>query len=180
MPACMGECRWCRHTGSDMLRRMDWIPLLSTLTGAGIGITATLLADRNRWRREESRYALELRREVYTEFVSALKAAGEEIRAVALGDHMSGSARDAAVREAVRSTGIYTASERLWLVGPPQVVDAGNQAFHSLRTIRDAYARGVAVDSAEAAPLVAQRRAAMGRMRSLMREDLGIAPLGIE
>lgn len=159
---------------------MDWMPLLSTLTGALIGITATLTADRNRWRREESRHALELRREVYTEYVSALKATGEEIRAVALGDHMSESARDAAVREAFRSTGVYTASERLWLVGPPQVVAAGNEAFHGLRRIRDAYARGVAVGSDEDAPLIAQRRTAMARMRDLMREDLGIGPLGIE
>jgi hypothetical protein len=159
---------------------MDWMPLLSTLTGAAIGIAATMVADRSRWRREEARHATQLRREVYTEFVSALKAAGEEIRAVALGDHMSGAARDAAVREAFRSTGLYTVGERLWLVGPPQVVAAGNEAFHSLRRIRDAYAGGVDVDSAEAAPLLAQRRAAMGRMRDLMREDLGSGPLGID
>ncbi|WP_232247234.1 hypothetical protein [Kitasatospora azatica] len=159
---------------------MDWMPLLSTLTGAAIGITATLIADRNRWRREEGRRALDVRREAYTEFVSALKAAGEEMRAVALGDHMSESARDAAVREAFRRTGLYTASERLWLVGPTQVVAAGNEAFRSLRRIRDAYAQGVVVDSAEAAPLIAQRRTAMGRMRDLMREDLGSGPLGIE
>ncbi|MGW7421400.1 hypothetical protein ACWGJB_15210 [Streptomyces sp. NPDC054813] len=159
---------------------MDWMPLLSTLAGAAIGIAATLIADRNRWRREEARHALEIRREVYTVFVSALKAAGEDIRAVALGDHMSASARDAAVREAVRGTGIHTASERLWLVGPPQVVTAGNEAFHGLRALRDAYARGVAVGSAEEAPLIAQRRAAMARMRRTMREDLGIGPLGVE
>ncbi|MGA5039833.1 hypothetical protein ACPCA8_22580 [Streptomyces capoamus] len=159
---------------------MDWTPLLSTLTGAVIGIAATLIADRNRWRREEARHALEVRRAVYTEYVSALKAAGEEMRAVALGDHMSESARDAAVREAVRGTGIYTASERLWLVGPPQVVEAGNEAFHCLRAIRDAYARGVAVGSADDAPLIERRRKAMARMRRLMREDLGVGPLGIE
>ncbi|MFC9324106.1 hypothetical protein [Kitasatospora sp. NPDC057015] len=159
---------------------MDWMPLLSTLAGAVIGISATLVADRNRWRREEARHALEVRREAYTEFVSALKAAGEEMRAVALGDHMSGSARDTAVREAFRGTGLYTASERLWLVGPPQVVTAGNEAFGCLRRIRDAYARGVAVDSEEAALLIAQRRAAMGRLRARMRVDLGIGPLGIE
>ena len=50
----------------------------------------------------------------------------------------------------------------------------------SLRRIRDAYARGVAVGSAEDAPLIAQRRTAMAQMRGLMREDLGIGPLGIE
>ncbi|WP_369243797.1 hypothetical protein [Streptomyces sp. R41] len=159
---------------------MDWIPLLSTLTGAVIGIAATLIADRNRWRREETRHALDVRREVYTEFVSALKTAGEDMRAVALGDHMSESAREAAVREAFRATGLYTASERLWLVGPQQVVTAGNEAFHSLRRLRDAYARGATVGSAEDVPLIAQRRKAMAQMRDLMRKDLGIGPLGIE
>jgi hypothetical protein len=159
---------------------MDWMPLLSTLTGAVIGISATLIADRSRWRREEARHTLEVRREVYTEFVTALKAAGEEIRAVALGDHMSESARDTAVREAFRGTGLYTASERLWLVGPPQVVEGGNEAYRSLRRIRDAYARGVTVGSDEDAALIAQRRAAMAQMRGLMREDLGIGPLETE
>lgn len=159
---------------------MDWMPLLSTLAGAVIGIAATLLADRNRWRREEMRHALQVRREVYTEFVTALKAAGEEMRAVALGDHRSDSERDASVREAVRGAGLYTASERLWLVGPPQVVAAGNAAFHGVRAIRDAYARGVAVGSAEEARLVRTRRAAMAQMRHLMREDLGVGPLGFE
>ncbi|MFD9337736.1 hypothetical protein ACFWBF_25560 [Streptomyces sp. NPDC060028] len=159
---------------------MDWMPLLSTLTGAAVGIGATLLGDRNRWRREESRHALEVRRTAYTEFVSALKAAGEEIRAVALGDHMSDSARDAAVREAFRATGLYTASERLWLIGSPQVVAAGNAAFHALRELRDAYAAGAPVGSPRDRPLIARRREAMATMRALMRADLGIGPLGIE
>ena len=159
---------------------MDWMPLLSTLAGAVIGISATLIADRSRWRREETRHAVQLRREVYTAYATALKAAGEEIRAVALGDHRSEAARDAAVREAFRGTGIYTASEQLWLVGPPQVVAGGNEAFHSLRRLRDAYARGVSVGSDEAAALVTQRRAAMAHMRGLMREDLGVGPLEIE
>lgn len=179
-PGVRSESLWYRRSGLDKLGPMDWTPLLSTLTGAVIGIAATLIADRNRWRREEARHALDVRREVYTEYVSALKAAGEEIRAVALGDHMSDSARDAAVREAVRRTGLYTASERLWLVGPSPVVEAGNEAFHCLRAIRDAYARGAAVGSADDAPLIARRREAMARMRRLMREDLGVGPLGIE
>lgn len=162
------------------MRRMDWMPLLSTLAGAAIGIAATLIADRTRWRHEEARHAQELRRVVYTEYASALKDAGEEIRAVALGDHLSESARDTAVREAFRGTKLHMASEQLWLVGPPLVVAAGNQAFHSLRQIRDAYARGVAVGSAEDRALVQLRRAAMAEMRGRMREDLGIGPLGIE
>ncbi|MEV4611316.1 hypothetical protein AB0K43_01755 [Kitasatospora sp. NPDC049258] len=159
---------------------MDWMPLLSTLAGAAIGIAATLFADRNRWRREEARHTLEVRREAYTAYVSALKAAGEEIRAVALGDYLSDAARDTAVREAFRATGLYTASERLWLVGPPAVVAAANDAFHSLRHLRDAYATGAPVGSPTDAPLLAARRTAMAHMRDLMRTDLGIGPLGID
>lgn len=160
-----------------MLPPMNWMPLLSTLSGAVIGIAATVIADRNRWRREENRHALEVRREAYTEYVTALKAAGEDIRAVALGDDMSGSAREAAVREAFRGTGLYPASERLWLVGPQHVVTAGNEAFHSLRRLRDAYAGGATVGSDEDAPLISQRRTAMALMRNRMREDLGVGPL---
>ncbi|MET8174746.1 hypothetical protein [Streptomyces clavifer] len=159
---------------------MGWMPLLSTLAGAAIGIAATLIADRNRWRREEARHALEVRRVVYTEYASTLKDAGEEIRAVALGDHMSESARDAAVREAFRGTGLHTVSEQLWLVGAPLVVAAGNEAFHSLRRMRDAYARGVVVGSAEDRAFIQQRRAAMAEMRRCTREDLGVGPLGID
>lgn len=92
----------------------------------------------------------------------------------------SESARDAAVREAFRGTGLHTASEQLWLVGPPAVVAAGNEAFHSLRRMRDAYARGVEVGSAEDRAFIQQRRTAMAEMRRRMREDLGFGPLGIE
>ncbi|MGW7648982.1 hypothetical protein [Streptomyces bobili] len=95
---------------------------------------------------------------------------------------MSESPRDAAVREAFRGTGLHTASEQLWLVGPPLVVAAGNEAFHILRQIRDAYARGVTVTvgSAEDRAFIQHRRTAMAEMRRRMREDLGIGPLGIE
>lgn len=60
------------------------------------------------------------------------------------------------------------------------MVAAGNEAFRSLRRLRDAYAAGAGVGSAEDAALIVERRAAMARMRGLMRADLGIAPLGIE
>ncbi|WP_328535831.1 hypothetical protein [Streptomyces sp. NBC_00344] len=46
--------------------------------------------------------------------------------------------------------------------------------------MRDAYARGVEVGSAEDVAFVRQRRTAMAEMRRRMREDLGIGPLGIE
>ncbi|MEU4087725.1 hypothetical protein [Streptomyces aureus] len=44
---------------------MDWLPLLSTLAGAAIGIGSTLIADRNRWKREDVKDGLRLRLDLY-------------------------------------------------------------------------------------------------------------------
>ncbi|WP_371501137.1 hypothetical protein OG871_30095 [Kitasatospora sp. NBC_00374] len=63
---------------------MDWMLLLSTLAGAAVGIAAPLFADRNRWRREEARHTLEVRREANTAYVSALKAVGEAFPATGI------------------------------------------------------------------------------------------------
>ncbi|MFF7157977.1 hypothetical protein [Streptomyces sp. NPDC008139] len=61
---------------------MDRLPLLSTLAGAAIGIVATLIADRNRWKREDDKEALRLRLDIYTQYTSAVKVLGETLRAL--------------------------------------------------------------------------------------------------
>ncbi|GAA2074096.1 hypothetical protein GCM10009801_27820 [Streptomyces albiaxialis] len=51
---------------------MEWISPVSTALGAGIGVGATLLADRLRWRREREDRALETRQQLYAEYSAAL------------------------------------------------------------------------------------------------------------
>ncbi|GAA3157509.1 hypothetical protein GCM10010521_51870 [Streptomyces rameus] len=157
---------------------MDWLPLLSTLAGAAIGIVATLIADRNRWKREDAKEALRLRLDVYTQYTTAVKELGETLRALAGREHPSGDERALALREAFRESGVAVASERMWLIAPQPVVEASNSVFHCLRCIRDGYVDGTAVGSPEDRARWERRGEAAAEMRRLMREDLGVGPLG--
>jgi hypothetical protein len=156
---------------------MDWLPLLSTLAGAGIGIAAPLVADRSRWKREDVREALRLRLEIYTQYTTTVKAVGETLRAVAGREHPSDGEREFALREAFRNSGIGIASERMWLVAPQAVVKASDDVFHCLRRIREGYVDGAAVNSPQDSARWEARAKAAARMRGLMREDLGVGPL---
>ncbi|QOV38662.1 hypothetical protein IM697_09945 [Streptomyces ferrugineus] len=153
------------------------MPLLSTLAGAAIGIVATLVADRNRWKREDAKEALRLRLDLYTQYTTTVKALGETLRALAEREHASHDERALALREAFRESGIAIASERMWLIAPQPVVKASNSVFHCLRSICDGYADGTAVGSAEDRARWEARGKAAARMRKLMREDLGVGPL---
>jgi hypothetical protein len=156
---------------------MDWLPLLSTLTGAAIGIVATLIADRNRWKHEDVKEALRLRLDIYTQYTTTVKVLGETLRALAQREHASDEERALALREVFRDSGIATASERMWLIAPQPVVRASNAVFHCLRRICDGYVNGTAVSSPEDRARWEERGKAAARMRALMREDLGVGPL---
>ncbi|MFJ3900307.1 hypothetical protein [Streptomyces sp. NPDC090025] len=153
------------------------LPLLSTLVGAAIGIVTTLVADRNRWRREDSKDALRLRMEVYTQYTTAVKVLGETLQALARREHESDDERALALREAFRESGIAVASERMWLIAPEPVVKASNGVFHCLRRICDGYADGTVVGGPEDRERWEERGIEAARMRKLMREDLGVGPL---
>ncbi|MFE9360196.1 hypothetical protein ACFYPB_39860 [Streptomyces olivaceoviridis] len=159
------------------LARMDWLPLLSTLVGAAIGIVAPLIADRNRWKREDAKEGLRLRLDVYTQYTTTVKVLGETLRALAEREHPSDGERALALRAAFRESGIAIASERMWLIAPQPVVKASNSVFHCLRSICDGYADGTAAGSPEDRARWEARGKAAAKMRKLMREDLGVGPL---
>ncbi|MFI0965945.1 hypothetical protein ACH4S8_31800 [Streptomyces sp. NPDC021080] len=156
---------------------MDWLPLLSTLAGAVIGIGSTLIADRNRWKREDAKEGLRLRLDVYTQYTTTVKVLGETLRALAQREHASDDERALVLREAFRDSGMGIASERMWLTAPEPVVKASNGVFHCLRGICDGYIDGTAVSSPEDRARWEERGKAAARMRKLMREDLGVGPL---
>lgn len=156
---------------------MDSLPLLSTLAGAAIGIVATVVADRNRWKHDDAKEALRLRLDIYTQYTTTVKVLGETLRALARREHPSDGERALALRDAFRDSGISTASERMWLIAPQPVVKASNGVFHCLRRICDGYATGTPVGSPEDRARWEARGQAAARMRKLMREDLGVGPL---
>jgi hypothetical protein len=156
---------------------MDWLPLLSTLAGAAIGIVTTLIADRSRWKREDAKEALRLRLDIYTQYTTAVKVLGETLRYLARREHASDDARALALRDAFRDSGIAIASERMWLIAPQTVVRASNDVFHCLRRICDGYVGGASVGSPEDHTRWEARGLAAAKMRELMREDLAVGPL---
>ncbi|MET7987747.1 MULTISPECIES: hypothetical protein [unclassified Streptomyces] len=156
---------------------MDWLPLLSTLAGAAIGIGSTLIADRNRWRREDAKEGVRLRLDIYTQYTTTVKVLGETLRALAEREHPSDDERALALREAFRDSGMGVASERMWLIAPQPVVKASNGVFHCLKRICDGYVDGAAVSSPEDRARWEARGQAAAKMRKLMREDLGVGPL---
>jgi hypothetical protein len=156
---------------------VDWSAPVSTLVGAIVGVGATMLADRSRWKREQGRERIHLRRESYGSYLAAIIQAHEAMRAAAAGDDSPDSKR-AAITEAFRVSDPYVQRFELSLVAPADVVEDAVAVFRRTREIRDLLISGA---GAETAQYRAAQRAyydAIKAMADTMRKDLGNSPLG--
>ncbi|WP_055565143.1 hypothetical protein [Streptomyces atriruber] len=157
---------------------MEWISPVSTLLGAGIGIGATLLADRIRWRRESGERETATRRQLYAEYTAALsrvRTALHESAQPGGGRPVPGSEAHAReVRDGFLAPGAYEIRHQLAIIAPPDVVEAARCAFIALRTTRDRVIEGVTADSEAYAELEAGNDTAVAELRRVMRRDLGV------
>ena len=158
---------------------MDWSIPLSTLLGAFLGVGATLVADRARWRRESQQRRTDLRREVYADYLAALHRANDALRALSLSDPPE-AGRASAAREAFRGGGVQAAREQVALTAPAAVVQAADTAFGSQRALRDLVAAGVPASHPDYAAALDTHIGALDRLRNAMRADLGEPPLSVE
>jgi hypothetical protein len=78
-------------------RFVDWSAPVSTLIGAVVGVGATMLADRSRWKRDQSRERDQLRRDSYGSYLAAVIAAHEAMRAAGAGADSSPGTKQAAI-----------------------------------------------------------------------------------
>lgn len=157
---------------------MDWSTLVSTVAGAGIGIGATLLADRSRWKREQAAGNSQLRRQAYAAYLAALIGAHERMRIAAAGEHAAAGRREAAIEEAFRSADPYVRRYEMALIAPPEVIDPAVQAFRRVRHIRDLLISGVSASSAEYRQAQRDYYASIEAASDAMRVELGVPPLG--
>jgi hypothetical protein len=157
---------------------MDWSTLASTLVGAVIGIGATTLADRSRWKREQASGHNQLRRQAYATYLAALIRAHEAMRTAALGEHSSAESREAAIQEAFRSGDPYVHRYEMALIAPPDVIEPTVQAFRRVRGIRDLLISGATADSAQYRKAQRDYYASIEAASDAMRQDLGIPALG--
>lgn len=151
---------------------MDWSPVVTTFMGALVGVGATTIADRGRWRREKRRQASETRRELYSQYLLALHDAGEQLRAVALGDLLTDLPRTTAAREAFRSSNLPVALERMRITAPEGVGEAAGHAFHCMRRLRNRVAEGAAVGSLAHREAELACEEAHRNLGAVMRDDL--------
>ncbi|MFH8607898.1 hypothetical protein ACH4D5_10465 [Streptomyces sp. NPDC018029] len=156
---------------------MEWISPVSTLLGAVIGVGATLLADRARWRRESADRETATRRQLYAEYTAALsrvRTALHECAQGAVGATPGSEEYAREVRERFLAPGAYEIRHQLAIIAPRDVVAAARSAFVALRTTRDRVLDGVTADSESYAELEAGNDAAIAELRRVMRRDLGV------
>jgi len=157
---------------------VDWSAAVSTIVGAAVGVGATTLADRSRWKRDRSRERDQLRRESYGNYLAAIIRAHEAMRVAAVSDDRSAERRRAAITEAFRSADPYVHRFDLGLLAPADVVKLAVAVFRHTREIRDLLISGVREDSAEYRAAQTTYYDAVKTMSDAMRRDLGISPLG--
>ncbi|MXM67585.1 hypothetical protein GR925_30160 [Streptomyces sp. HUCO-GS316] len=152
---------------------MEWMTLAGTGLGAAVGVGSTLLADRSRWRRDTADRARQERKEIYVSCLTTLRQAHESMRAVATGDQQrEAAAVDAAVREAFRTSGCNEARETALICVPPGMADRLEEAYLSLRSLRDVLAAGYALSSAEYKEARRAHTRSVDTAREAMRHDL--------
>jgi hypothetical protein len=77
----------------------QWIAVLGTALGAVIGIGSAFINDRVRWKREQDRDRLGVRRELYSAYIATLTEIHESMRAVSGRDGLTAAGRrDTAAR----------------------------------------------------------------------------------
>lgn len=107
------------------MSRMDWMPLLSTGAGALIALSGSFLVDLRRGRDTRDRDRDLDRWSACVDFALALGTAHSMLRRTAAGDR-------AATTQAMTESGAYQERERLLMSGTPELVVAGEDAFHRL------------------------------------------------
>jgi hypothetical protein len=130
-----------------MMTYVDWIPILSTIAGAVVALSGTLLADVRRGRDQQSRDTEQLRWQNCVDFTLALDSAHGLLREVARTQCETADRQHAADR-AAGDAGLYNAREKLLVSGTPKLVTAGETAFLHLIEIRNAVREGATLKSA--------------------------------
>lgn len=151
----------------------QWIAVLGTALGAVIGIGSAFVNDRVRWKREQDRDRLGVRRELYSAYIAALTEIHESMRAVSGRDGLTAAGRRDAIRAEFHDGGLYQLRYQIGVLADQQVLDASEAAFQHMRDIRDTFAAGGRIRD----PQYQEQRTAWGAvLRSLqhaMREELG-------
>jgi hypothetical protein len=155
-----------------MMMAVDWIPLVSTVAGAAIAISGTVMADQLRRRDNRHRYSYAERQRAYSEMVLALGAGLEGLRGVAAAEIPAEKLAGAA-SGALSKAGLYPAREKILMTASAKVALAAEMTFDTLIAIREAVLAGAATHSREFHDAYHPYSERMWQLRMAIRTDLG-------
>jgi hypothetical protein len=157
----------------------QWVAVLGTALGAVIGLGSAYLNDKVRWRREQLRDRLTVRRELYASYIAALTETHETMREASQDRTLPADARRDAVHRSFREGGAYASRYQIGIMADQKVLDAAETAFQRMRDIRDLLAVGTSTDSAEYKQARLQWGASLRGMQQAMREELGSSSVAL-
>jgi hypothetical protein len=150
--------------------------LLAVTLGAVIALTATLLAEIIRTRREHTLVLSGLRYNAYLDFMAAAVRANDALHAISTDDQD----RTADVATAMRESGLYRARELLLVTGSSEMVFAAESAFRGLLEVRDAVARGLPLNWPDYRPATDGMAQDVWRLRQAARREFDGSPLDLD
>lgn len=116
---------------------MDWGTIIGTVTGAVIGVGATSLADRSRWRREQAERQTAIKRELYAAYLAAVAKSWNEIRAAILDSDQPWPERARLASLSYRNGGVYELRYQMSITAPPEIVVLSDQTMRGIRELVD-------------------------------------------
>ncbi|MFI1401143.1 hypothetical protein [Streptomyces sp. NPDC020681] len=148
---------------------------MGTVTGAVIGVGATSLADRSRWRREQAARQTAIKRELYAAYLAAVAQAWNEIRAAVIDSDEPWPQRARLASLAYRNGGVYELRYQMSITAPPNIVALSDQTMRGIRDLTNRLNAGQTYDSwgDDNQPWFD----AFNAMRRMMRLDLDPAAL---
>lgn len=150
----------------------EWVPIVSTVSGAVIALAGTLAATVRTDRSQRSRDRESERLRTYVDFALALHAAHGALREIA-GGASSGSARHAAAGAAVGNSDLYGVRERLLMSGTTDMVRSGEAAFRALIAMRDVVRAGAVLSGSDYHDAYHSYAESLWSFRVAARQELG-------
>ncbi|WP_159048738.1 hypothetical protein [Streptomyces sp. NRRL F-4489] len=115
---------------------MNWGSQISTVIGVVLGIGATLLGDRVRYRREQATRSQEVLRDLYVRYLNTLNESSSSIRLIVIKE-TDPAARYQAALDAFRESSVLEHRYEINLLAPLPVKEKSDQAYRLLRKLRD-------------------------------------------
>jgi hypothetical protein len=151
---------------------MEWFTLVSTAVGAILGVGATTLNDRLKWRRERTKALYDSRSKLYSDYLADLTKTRDSLRLVARSIKAHDMSRRADADDAFASANIYARRYQIRITASDIVANSATAALRALRDIRDVIGDGHEHHSDQYNQAKGRYDSALTILINAMQEDL--------